>query len=195
MGEIWGKIDAWLAVHAPQVLATLNAGATDAQIAEAEATLAIQFPEDMKAAYRIHNGQANNDYGLMDGREFLSLARIVDEWQVWKELLDDGTFQTDEGEDQGCAPALGIRNVWWSAQWIPLTYDGSGNHDCLDMSPAEGGTVGQIITMWHDDPIREIVAPSFQAWLQQYALGLASGLLVFSEDYGGIVNAEDASLG
>ena len=141
--------------------------------------------------YRIHNGQSSYDYGVLDGREFLSIERIKAEWSVWKELLDDGTFQDDDGQDQVSNPEPGIRNVWWSPQWIPLTYDGGGNHDCLDLNPTESGMNGQIITMWHDDDERKIVAPGIRAWFQQYADGLESGRFIFSEEYNGIVNADD----
>jgi cell wall assembly regulator SMI1 len=57
--------------------------------------------------------------------------------------------------------------------------DGRGNHHCLDLEPAKEGRVGQIITMWHDDAERTIVAPSFQAWLQQYVEDLESNKLHF----------------
>jgi cell wall assembly regulator SMI1 len=191
MQEIWARIENWLRVNAPQVLEVLQPGASDVQIGELEAFLSVQLPDDVKSLYRICNGQSAYDYGLIDGRELLSLERIKDEWSVWKDLLDSGTFRDDDGQDRGSDPELGIGNVWWSVQWIPLTYDGSGNHDCLDLSPAEGGTDGQIITMWHDDAERKIVAPSFRAWLQQYADGLESGQLIFSEEYNGIVNAND----
>lgn len=191
MQEIWLQIENWLRANAPQVLDTLQPGASDDQIIELENFLSIRLPEDVRASYRIHNGQSSYDYGLIDGREFLSLERIKDEWQVWQELLDSGTFQTEDGQDQGSDPAPGICNVWWSSKWIPLTYDGSGNHDCLDLNPAEGGTVGQIIKMWHDDAAREIVSLSFRAWLQQYAEDLESGHLIFSEEYNGIVNIDD----
>ncbi|MEH2143178.1 SMI1/KNR4 family protein [Nostoc sp.] len=80
---------------------------------------------------------------------------------------------------------------WWSPLWIPLTYDGAGNHDCLDLAPAKGGKVGQIIQMWHDEGERELVASSFQNWLEEYATGLESDQYVFSHEYGGIVNTND----
>ncbi|MEA5465228.1 SMI1/KNR4 family protein [Leptothoe sp. PORK10 BA2] len=191
MQEIWERIENWLRVNAPQVFEVLQPGASDAQIAELENFLSIQFPEDIKTSYRIHDGQSTFDYGLINGRELLSLERIRSEWQVWKELLDSGTFQNKDGQDQGSEPAPGICNVWWSSKWIPLTYDGAGNHDCLDLIPATGGTNGQIISMWHDDAERNIVAPSFCKWLEQYAEGLESGQFVFSEEYNGIMNRTD----
>lgn len=193
MQEIWLRIEDWLRDNAPTGLDVLASGASDTKISELEEYLSIQLPEDVKASYRLHNGQIAYEYGLFNGCEFLSLERIKNEWQIWKELLDSGTFQSADGQDQGCEPDLGVANVWWSAKWIPLTYDGSGNHDCLDLAPAEGGKVGQIISMWHDDAARKIIAPSFRDWLQSYAEGLESGKFVFSDEYNGIVNVDDVA--
>ncbi|MEH2106583.1 SMI1/KNR4 family protein [Nostoc sp.] len=189
MQEIWTRIEFWLKANTPQVLDTLNPGASESQIKAVEDALLIQFPDDVKSSYRIHNGQSGYNYGLINGREFLSLERIQDEWQVWKELLDAGNFDGCESQPE---PGIGICTDWWSPLWIPLTYDGAGNHDCLDLAPAKGGKVGQIIQMWHDDGERYLVASSFQNWLEEYATGLESGqYVVFSNKDGGIVKADD----
>lgn len=182
MEEVWQRIDLWLQANTPQIFETLQSGASDAGIAEFETILSIKLPEDVKASYRIHNGQfaySLDEKGLIEGREFLSLERIRDEWEVWKELLDSEQFEGCESE-----PDLGIRNDWWNDKWIPITYDGAGNHDCLDLDPADDGTVGQIITMWHDSSDREMVASSLRQWLQKYADGLESGQFVLQENYG-----------
>lgn len=191
MQKIWERIESWLRISAPQILEVLQSGASDLQIGELEVFLSVQLPDDVKSLYRICNGQSACDYGLIYGREFLSLERIKEEWSIWNDLLASGTFQDDDDQDQGSDPEIGIKNVWWSQKWIPLTYDGAGNHDCLDLSPAEGGRNGQIITMWHDDAERRIVAPSFRAWCHNYAEGLESGQFIFSEEYRGIVNVND----
>jgi cell wall assembly regulator SMI1 len=185
MQEIWTYIESWLYANAPKILDTLQPGASDTQIKAAEDFLSIQFPAEVKASYRIHNGQSDYSYGFLEGKEFLSLEHMQEEWAVWKELLDGGEFEGVES-----SPDAGIRSDWWSPQWIPLTYDGTGNHDCLDLNPGEGGKRGQIITMWHDERERQIVAPSFREWLEQYAEGLKLGQFVFSEEHGGIVNVD-----
>jgi cell wall assembly regulator SMI1 len=124
---------------------------------------------------------------LINAREFLSLERIRDEWQVWKDLLDSGDFEGSASEPTG----PGIKTDWWSPGWIPLTYDGSGNHDCLDLDPAPGGTAGQIIEFWHDDAERRILAPGFRDWLEQLAGGLEAGEYVLSDEYGGLVRRDE----
>ncbi|AFY87252.1 SMI1/KNR4 family protein [Chroococcidiopsis thermalis] len=179
MEEIWQRIDLWLQVNAPQIFETLQSGASEAQIAELETILSIKLSEDVKASYRIHNGQSIYKEGLFEGREFLSLNRIRDEWEVWKDLLDSGKFEGYESD-----PDRGIRNNWWNEKWIPITYDGAGNHDCLDLDPADGGTVGQIMTMYHDSSDRKIVSSSLREWLQKYADELESGRFILQENYG-----------
>jgi cell wall assembly regulator SMI1 len=184
MEEIWTRIDAWLKVNAPKVFSALQPGASDNQIQTAESILGIQFPEDVKASYRIHNGQQTiHDYGLIpESQEFLSLERIQAEWQLKKELLDECSF---EG---GSKPDPGIRADWWNAKWIPLISNGCGDSYCLDLAPAGGGNVGQIIKMIHDDAYRGFLAPSFRIWMEEYAAKLESGEYVFSEKYAGITS-------
>lgn len=191
----WQRIETWLSHNAPQVTPGLAPGATDAQIAATERTLGVILPEEVRAFYRIHDGQ-RTDRSLggvvggvfAPGGDFLSLARIVDEWTVWKDLLDSGAFDGIWSD-----PQPGIKPDWWNPRWIPITYDGSGNHFCLDLDPAPGGTAGQIITMWHDGGEREVMAASFIDWLTQLADEYERGEWVYSEDDGGVVRLEDVS--
>lgn len=182
---LWQRLETWLGVHAPDLLADLQPGATEQAIQQTETFLGVQLPEDFKAVYRRHNGQDEASDWLFNGREFLSLERIQEEWQVWKELLDGGDFDHSASE-----PDTGIRTDWWHAQWIPITYDGAGNHDCLDLAPAEGGTVGQIIEFWHDDPDRKVLAESYGTWFAAFVLACESGQYIYSEEYGSIVDQD-----
>ncbi|MEL6352493.1 MAG: SMI1/KNR4 family protein [Cyanobacteria bacterium J06627_28] len=190
MEEIWLRITVWIESNAPHLLEVLQPGASEAQISELESSLSIVLPDDVKALYLLCNGQSVCNYGIINGNEFLSLERIKDEWSIWKDLLDADEFaEHDNTESNRIDPE--IRNTWWSSKWIPLTYNGSGDHDCLDLDPTERGTIGQIITMWHDDDERKVIASGIRAWLQQYSEQLEAGQLVFSEEYNGIVSVDD----
>jgi cell wall assembly regulator SMI1 len=186
MKATWDRIETWLRSNAPQMLDTLRPGATEGQVAEAEQSLGVTFPEPMRQSYLIHDGQSSEGEGLIDAWEFLSLERMKAEWKVWKDLLDGGEFR-------GLAshPESGIRPDWWNARWIPLTYSGSGDHHSLDLDPAPGGTPGQILLMYHDDPARTLVAPGFRQWLEQFADDLEAGLYVLSDEYGGLVRSDE----
>ena len=72
MQDIWDRIDNWLLANAPEVLLTLQSGATNEQIRKTEEYLSVSFPEDIKASYLIHNGQSAHKYGLL----FVSTSQI-----------------------------------------------------------------------------------------------------------------------
>lgn len=182
----WDKIESWLKLHAPATFEGLNPPATEQQIAEAEAALGIRFPAAVVESFRIHNGQSSESPWLFNGWEFLSLERIVDEWGVWKGLLDGGDFE-------GCTSEVSDYTVqdWWSPLWIPLTYDACGNHDCLDLNPGVKGQSGQIIKMWHDGEERPLEAESYAAWLEQFASDMEAGRYQMSEEYGAIMLTDD----
>ncbi|MDK9582881.1 SMI1/KNR4 family protein [Lelliottia wanjuensis] len=163
MKRQWEKLETFLHNTNPALLADLAPPATDAEIAVLEHGLGISLPPDFVFCLKIHNGQRVNSTGLFDESEFLSTSRILQEWTIWKELLDAGDFDGVES-----TPQSGIQPVWWSPKWIPFTYNGAGDHLCLDLDPAQNGSQGQIITLWHDDDARERQADSFTQWFTAF---------------------------
>ena len=186
MHEIWTRLEDWLAAHAPLLLPDLNPGATEAELSRLAATIGAELPADFLAFYRVHDGQRGDAGGLYEAEELLSVGRMLDEWTVWNDLLRQRTF---DGA-YSAAPA-GVKDNWWNPRWLPLTYDGSGNHCCLDLDPAPGGTYGQVIRMWHDDDERPLLAPSFRAWIMRYVVGLEAGRYAYLADYDGLVPVDD----
>ena len=182
----WKTIETWLQSNAPDVLAGLNPPASQQQISDAEAALGITFPADCIATFRIHNGQSSDSPWLFDAWEFLSLERILDEWRVWKDLLDGGDFKDSRSDSTGATV-----EDWWCPLWIPLTYDGAGNHDSLDLNPGPKGRKGQIIKMWHDESERPLVATSYAEWIAGLASDMERGLCRFSEEYNGVIRGEE----
>jgi len=189
MKKIWDKIEKKLAEIAPEILKDLNNGVTESDIEKLEKTIGTKLPNDFKDFYKLHNGQ-NNSAGLIESEELLSFDRIIDEWSVWKGLLDKKSFEKSGVPFESDADE-GIKNIWWNKFWIPFTYDGSGNHYCIDLDPDKGGKVGQVIRMWHDDSERTLIADSFKEFISGYADDLSNGLMVYSEEYNGIVYDED----
>src|SRR5262245_32923021 len=186
MREIWNRIEAWLQAHVPSGDNVLSPGAAEEEIAATERFLGVSFPEEVRASFRLHNGQSGGPW-LVWGCELLSLGRIREEWNAWKELLDRGTLENCRSGSDGR-----VVEDWWHARWVPLTHDGAGNHYCLDLNPGPKGRAGQIIQMWHDDPERPVVAPSYRAWLAALADALEAGAYVYSAHYVGLVPPEDA---
>ena len=187
MHKLAERLRAAFETLAPGLSGHLNPGATAEDIAALETKLGVSLPDDMKGIYLEINGQGDGSPNLLDGTEFLSLARIAEEWTVWNDLLTSGTFA-----DQRCEPSPGVRDDWWNAAWIPVTYNGSGDHHSVDLDPGPGGARGQLIMMWHDDSERPFLASSLSSWLDDLCRQMEAGELVYSaEEYFAVVRASD----
>lgn len=187
MEELWTKIENWLqANNATQIYNSLNQGADEEAFEEIEELTRRRLPYDFKAFYGIHDGQLSDTDGLIDTEELLSLERIQEEWQIWKDLFDKGIFEESIVEAD-----KGIKEQWWNPAWIPITYDGSGNHYCIDLSPEAGGNKGQIIRIWHDAPERELIADSFTEFVENFVEDLLNNEYVYSEEWGGVIHKSE----
>jgi cell wall assembly regulator SMI1 len=126
------------------------AGASEAQVAAAEAALEHKLPPDLRHLLMRHAGSVDEQQ-VLPGWMLFSPERIVDEWRIWEELRRDqfvprGYVCTPEGPIKG--------DEWWRLGWIPFCGDGGGNHLCVDLDPPLKGSRGQVISMWHDDAAR-----------------------------------------
>jgi cell wall assembly regulator SMI1 len=190
MKELWLKMERWLSIHAPHLLDGLQKGASRGQIAFAEDALEILLPKDVVDFYTVHNGQAHPECfalyqgALINGCLLLPLETVVKHWRDLKSVYDGGDFA---GITSG--PDGPIKDDWWNPRWVPMTSNSSGDHPvCLDFDPAEGGERGQIISWWHDDPNRRLVAASLRSWLAGYLEDIENGLYVYSDDYDAILD-------
>ncbi|MFB6457633.1 SMI1/KNR4 family protein [Chitinophaga sp. Hz27] len=183
MQEYWTRWENWMHHHAPKLVSILNPGASYDDIAELETITGIAMPDAFKVFYAIHDGQQVSRAGLVNGDKLLSITEITDEWITWKEMQDNGAFIHND-ETLKSEPDTGIKDDWWNSRWIPFTYDGLGNHLCLDFDPAPGGQYGQVIAFWHEDNHREIIAPSFEEWIQNYIQAMENGAYVYQKKWG-----------
>jgi cell wall assembly regulator SMI1 len=193
MEALWERLESWLRQYAPEILVTLQVGVTEDELRSTEDELQVTLPETVRDFYRIHNGQVTDRYGFtaqkfLYGWETPNLGRVVQQWKSWKEVLEDGAFQGIES-----APDDGVRNDWWNVKWIPVAQNSAGDHLCIDLAPAKGGSAGQMISVWHDASERTMVAASFQEWVERFTTGLEEGVYVYSKGYGGIISATEAS--
>ena len=190
MKTIWQRIENWLSIHSPVIRKSLHPSISDAELKNLETIIGCRLPEDFIEFYKIHNGQKTEAEGLIDAEELLSATRIIEEWTVWNHLLNKGDFTKNDGSYYTSTPDKGIKNYWWNPKWIPVSYDGSGNHYCMDLDPEKDGNYGQIIRMWHDDPARELIASSFSQWMKEFAEDLEKGAFIYSKEYGGVIKKE-----
>lgn len=176
---VWDRLHVWLAANAPQVLASLRPGATTEQIRAAEAEMGLTLPDDVRAAYLVHDGQTGE--ALFEGRVWLPLADVVATWQRMKGLLEDGPPADVPAEAD-------VRVDYWHPGWVPLAWGGRGDLFCIDLVPVGEGSVGQLLLWWPDlNPPASVVTPSFTHWLKDLASELEEGEWTTHPDYDGIV--------
>jgi cell wall assembly regulator SMI1 len=188
METIWHRIEVWLAVHAPALVGSLQGPASTEEIERVQAALDITFPAALTSSLLIHNGQfvvGALEPNLIHGR-LLPLERMCEDWRLWEDLRAQGTFDGLRSWPEGP-----VKPDWWNPRWIPVTRTWGGDYDCVDLDPAAGGASGQVIKMYHDDLSRVVLAPSFEAWLSDFAHGLETGVYVYGGDDVGVVRAED----
>ena len=109
-----------------------------------------------------HDGQDPYAFvSTIDGCRLMSCAAAAKAWSTLGELLDSGDLaQPAESKDGKVKP------VWWNKRWLPFA-DAGGDMLCLDLDPAPGGTVGQVLRFYHDEGWRDSLAPSLEAFLER----------------------------
>ncbi len=110
----WHTIETALQEIAPAIYSSLNAGATETEVAQLETLIGGQLPLAFRESCKVHDGQDADAGGLIETEELLSLERITAEWGIWKSLLEDGTFE-DDGKPFASEPDVGVKPDWWNA--------------------------------------------------------------------------------
>jgi cell wall assembly regulator SMI1 len=172
--EAWERLTRAVAGVAPECLAHVGPPASEAAIAAAERALGHRLPADFRAFVALHDGVA--DAGPVPV-EIASLEAIVRKHALFREMLTEASLSEGVGD-----PDPGVQPRWLSPAWIPVVDFGTGEHYCLDLGPAPGGTVGQLIWYRHEYDQRHKIADSFTAYLDALADALARGELVATED-------------
>lgn len=179
MRDVWSRIEAGLRAIAADRLLVWPAGASPEAISAAEGCLGISFPQDLRDSYAVHDGSGEADilpHSTMTliAVPLLSLDEVVRTWQMWLDFLRPPGF-----DDSRASPQGPIQAKWWNPRWVPVTWDGGGDHLCIDLDPAPGGVSGQVIYFSHEVGPVEVVAASWRAYLEGYAADLTSGRFRF----------------
>ena len=182
MAELWRRIDLWFETFAPAYANAFFPGVTEEDLVEAEAVLGVTLPPAFKASYRIHNG-AQCDFVLLGYPDFYQLSAGLSIWKDKQELFPK-LFQQDAHwatkvpywvEQQEHFP---VQPVWWHSAWLDFAGNGAGDTWCIDLAPAIGGHIGQVLSWSHEVGVGGVLFPSFEALLSTYADQLEAGLYV-----------------
>jgi cell wall assembly regulator SMI1 len=180
----------------------LHPPASAQQIARLEKKTGIKLPDDLRALYLIADGQqrtyvatkptdppnasslpfpvANNAYvGCLFGdHTFLSTLQAEKEWEEWRLVYSNSSRAERDELDNRIQVRTGDPVCKHNAnvRWLPFAEHG-GNAYAVDMDPAPGGQLGQIIAIDVYRNSRRVLAPSLSEFLA------AAAQRGFSKDY------------
>lgn len=167
----WRRAKAWMrdSVAGSEEPFALAPAATDAELDSLEELLGFKLPLDLRALYRVHGGQTEEDaFSLLPCGVLLTVAEMRREWEH--------RYRDCHVPDAYDALYLGDRARRMVAHpgWVPLsrTPDGVGME--LDFVPGPKGTPGQVLY-----PVDEcnfvIVGTSLGEFLDRFMTMLEQG--------------------
>lgn len=174
LSSVWTEYKAWLTAHAPEGLANLAPPATADELRVLEEAIEPPPPPELVALLQLNNGQLDPlACCAIPGLEFLSAVRIAEEWQNWDEFRKEETPDGLESlDDHSRALDAGVLDRYTHPGWIPAFKDGSRtDYVGVDMAPAPGGLLGQIINFGRDED-QHFIAFSTLTELLEYWLAL-----------------------
>lgn len=148
MKEVWDRIEKWLAVNSPQLMQSLNPGVSERDIQIFEESMGVQLPPEVRASYKIHNGQRDEllreaqvsasrdkDIGLFNPMWLLSFAGIKETWKRLAECYPE--------QERRAPPNQPSR---YSPHYLPFASTSVMVPLCLDLVP-KGPKYGQILAV------------------------------------------------
>lgn len=145
--DLWSEIDDWLAQNASPLKERLNDGTTERMIREFSRNL-FSPTDEMKTTWLCHNGQICTKAILPD------LGRLISIEEAANWLSDNGTEPRPIEEkrqkllrNRGAFPDEYCVNPFefWPKSWVPFSSFGSNRFWAFDLTPADEGSVGQLI--------------------------------------------------
>ena len=138
----------------------LNPPASPGDLSEFEDVVGNKLPEDVRAAYRLGNGEVEHIEPIkpdkyprpwiFSGKAFYSTHTAIDEYLFFKELLDDGDFEDFRINDLLVYPTDTIKDNVFNPNWIPIS-GASPVTIAIDFDPAPNGIKEQVILFSTDN--------------------------------------------
>lgn len=156
--------------------------------------MSLEFPSDLKALYALVDGSDTDYPGQFDGGHwFMPLAQATEHYRTMMQFVDEQPvdafeFWRSQIEDHIISVRGPVKPHIFSRHWIPFTTSEGAVHRYIDLDPAPGGKVGQVIQSYPEACSHEVLAESLAEYLGQYADRLEAGRFVM--EYASLVDSE-----
>ncbi len=154
----------------PDIEGRLNAGAGEEQFEQLARKAGCGLPAELLELYRRFDGEdmAGNT-GFFAGLQFLSLEKMLSDFSFFRGVEDEMTAMGTKAIRE--EPVSGLC-------WFPIAYDCARAWLVMDLSPAEEGKAGQIITLDYDMDRCYLLADSLDDLFAKMTAWLRQGILI-----------------
>ncbi len=152
-----------------------------AEIEKLEAARGYKLPEGVRAFWQRHDGATSgagrdtipddDAFFLETGFQLFGLAEIA---KAWASEIESYSRLGPEYDPPDWTPS-GVKKEWWARGWMPFAYDGGGDYLLLDLDPAPGGQVGQVLHYWHDLDDMALLNRDFASWFELVSDSIREG--------------------
>lgn len=186
LSELIQEIVTAVSAVAPDSADKLNAPALEHQLSSLTDAIP-QIPSALIAFLAIHNGEdALADTSLFPHVLLMDVSSILACYQDFTEsedeFIEEAVFSRNIGSIQGP-----VKPVFMYSKRIPFAWLNGGDVIwSLDLDPAIGGNIGQVVAEDQEAIDIRVIAPSLSLLFQQYLTDLKNNQ--FSEEEGQIVS-------
>lgn len=178
---------------APQSAANLNPPASSKELTQLGKAIP-NVPLALLDMLSLHNGEgAVGDAVFPNGMQLLASNFMI---ELHKQNHEIGDNAEDEAEnDQAVrdgifdAPVGPVKNLFFYPGRVPFAHFNYKVFWYVDLDPASGGNMGQIVHEDQEDGMLRVIAPSLQSLLDHYLADLTQSKL--SAGIGGITSQDD----
>jgi cell wall assembly regulator SMI1 len=188
--DAWARVEAGLIRVLPASLRRLATPAGKREIDAVEAALGVVLPPDFRASLGIHNGTRLDL--RWDWPSPVPLESLYDTGEIveWTRDWRSNAMSEDEiGNDWAINGP--VRPMVGSTSHVLVGTMNGDVHWLLDLSPAPGGTLGQVVRVDVECGLWDVLAPSWTRLLVRYAKDLEryaatpdSSPLMIDQNYG-----------
>lgn len=160
----------------PDTEQRLNGGADEEQMRQLAQKAGCELPAELLQLYRRFDGEdMSKNIGFLAGLQFLPLDRVLSDLEFFRGVEDELTAMGTKAISE--APMCELNR-------IPIAFDCSRAWLAMDLSPAEGGTAGQIIAVDYDRDDCWLLADSLDALFGKMTIWLEKGILTINKTDG-----------
>jgi cell wall assembly regulator SMI1 len=128
-------------------------GATEIEIADAEARLGIPLPEELKVLYRVTRTRREDGHEPAE-RVFAAVGCYplpLDELFIATPATRPLPWIYAAQEAAYTSPSGAVQALVGSPGWLVFGGNGGGDRVAIDLTPGPRGNTGQVIMIWHDE--------------------------------------------